>query len=258
MHVDDLGAGHGSVTGGRVVCLVPSLTEAIATTCPGTLVGATDWCTHPADLDVVRVRGTKNPDVPTIVSLRPDLVVANTEENREPDVAALRDAGLDVWVTDIRTVPGALASMGRLLAALGAGDVPWLAQAGDVWSTPPPAGATVMVAVPIWRRPWMVLGCDTFAGDVLGRLGYANAFGGSTERYPRTTVEEIVHSGAAGVVLPSEPYAFTATDGPEALQPLPCALVDGRDLTWYGPSLVEARDRLAGALAPLRRPAAGR
>ena len=41
----------------RVVSLVPSLTEAIATSCPQLLVGATDWCTHPADLDVARVRG---------------------------------------------------------------------------------------------------------------------------------------------------------------------------------------------------------
>ena len=48
---------------GRVVSLVPSLSEAVAVTAPGLLVGATDWCSHPADLDVVRVRGTKNPDV---------------------------------------------------------------------------------------------------------------------------------------------------------------------------------------------------
>lgn len=46
----------------RVVSLVPSLTEAIAATRREALVGATDWCTHPADLAVPRVRGTKNPD----------------------------------------------------------------------------------------------------------------------------------------------------------------------------------------------------
>ncbi|RYJ00446.1 MAG: hypothetical protein EON52_23640, partial [Actinomycetales bacterium] len=39
----------------RVVSLVPSLTEAVAATRPEALVGATDWCTHPADLDVTRV-----------------------------------------------------------------------------------------------------------------------------------------------------------------------------------------------------------
>ena len=32
----------------RVVSLVPSLTEAVAATAPELLVGATDWCSHPA------------------------------------------------------------------------------------------------------------------------------------------------------------------------------------------------------------------
>src|SRR4051812_49843114 len=90
----------------RVVSLVPSLTEAVAVTAPGLLVGATDWCTHPADLEVVRVKGTKNPDVGAIGALRPDLVLANAEENRQPDLDALRAVGLSVWVTDVRTLDG--------------------------------------------------------------------------------------------------------------------------------------------------------
>ena len=59
----------------RVVSLVPSLTEAVAVSAPGALVGVTDWCTHPADLGAaVRIGGTKNPDVRAIAELRPDLV----------------------------------------------------------------------------------------------------------------------------------------------------------------------------------------
>ncbi|MFD0069547.1 helical backbone metal receptor, partial [Streptomyces sp. NPDC127574] len=78
----------------RVISLVPSLTEAVAVSLPGVLVAATDWCTHPAGLDVERIGGTKNPDVDAVVRLAPDLVVANEEENREPDLAALRRAGI--------------------------------------------------------------------------------------------------------------------------------------------------------------------
>src|SRR6187431_708023 len=107
----------------RVVSIVPSLTEAIATTAPGLLVGATDWCTHPADLSVTRVRGTKNPDVAAIVALAPDLVVANQEENRPDDLDALRAAGVPVYVTDIRTLDGAVdvafGALARMLAACG-------------------------------------------------------------------------------------------------------------------------------------------
>ena len=57
----------------RVVSLVPSLTEAVAVSAPGRLVGATDWCTHPADLAVTRVRGTKNPERARIAALAPTL-----------------------------------------------------------------------------------------------------------------------------------------------------------------------------------------
>ena len=46
----------------RVVSLVPSLTEAIAVSAPTGWSARPTWCTHPADLDVARVRGTKNPD----------------------------------------------------------------------------------------------------------------------------------------------------------------------------------------------------
>src|SRR6478609_1785503 len=123
----------------RVVSLVPSLTEAIATSAPGVLVGATDWCTHPADLDVARVRGTKNPDLAAIRTLSPDLVVANQEENRELDVRRLRDAGVAVWVTRIETVEESLESMSRLLdEALETSRPGWLDDAWGLWGGPPP------------------------------------------------------------------------------------------------------------------------
>jgi ABC-type Fe3+-hydroxamate transport system substrate-binding protein len=234
----------------RVVSLVPSLTEAIAATCPERLVGATDWCTHPADLDVTRVRGTKNPDRAAVVALRPDLVVANQEENRELDVRRLREAGVPVWVTRIESVPEALASMRRLLTeAFGVETPAWLVEAERLWAGPVPAAAA-RVAVPIWREPWMVVGRDTFTGDLLARLGLANAYADAAERYPTVDAAELDAAGLDLVLLPDEPYVFTADDGPEAFPRTRTQLVSGRLLTWYGPSLVEARRALAGLAAP--------
>jgi ABC-type Fe3+-hydroxamate transport system substrate-binding protein len=222
-----------------VVSLVPSLTEAVAATAPHLLVGATDWCSHPADLDVPRVGGTKWPDVARVLALRPDLVLANAEENREADVAALRAAGVRVLVTAPATVPQALDELGRVCDVLGAGDPPWLRAARAAWADPPRL-APVRAVVPIWRRPWMVLGRDTFAGDVLARLGVVNVFAGSVDRYPRLGRDEPATVAAELVVLPDEPYAFTPDDGPEAWPQARPAFVSGRHLTWYGPSLAEA------------------
>jgi ABC-type Fe3+-hydroxamate transport system substrate-binding protein len=224
----------------RVVSLVPSLTEAVAATAPGALVGATDWCTHPADLDVARVRGTKNPDRAAIAALEPDLVIANKEENRELDVQRLRADGIPVWVTDIETVPQALASMRRLLVdACGWSAPSWLEDAERLWSGDVPE-PRARVVVPIWRDPWMVVGHPTFTADLLARVGLEVVTAGEEGRYPHVDVERLDSAGADLVLLPDEPYVFTAADGPEAFSRTPTRLVNGRLITWYGPSLVEA------------------
>ena len=234
----------------RVVSIVPSLTEAVAATAPGLLAGATDWCTHPADLDVLRVRGTKNPDVDAIVALGPDLVVANAEENREPDLEALRAAGVPVWVTDVRTLDQAFDSLERMLAACGLVRPGWLDEAERAWADAAALVPRRRALVPIWRRPWMAVGSDTFTGAVLARLGADNVLAGVPDRYPRIVVDALPPVDL--VVLPDEPYRFAADDGPEAFPGVPAALVSGRHLTWYGPSLVEAPAVLLGQLRSAR------
>lgn len=238
---DDLGfADDWAPEAARVVSLVPSITEALALTRPEALVGATDWCTHPADLDVPRVRGTKNPNLPAIRELSPDLVVTTKEENRELDVRRLRESGIRVWVTDIETVPQAVASLERLFAdALGWGIPDWLSQARQLWCGELPP-VIRRVVVPIWRDPWMVVGPSTFTSDLLRRLGWENVIADGEDRYPRVEVAAIDAADADAVLLPDEPYVFTRHDGPEAFTRTPTELVSGRLLTWYGPSLIEA------------------
>jgi ABC-type Fe3+-hydroxamate transport system substrate-binding protein len=227
-----------------VVSLVPSLTEAVGESAPELLVGVTDWCTHPADLSAARVGGTKNPRVDDVVGLRPDLVLVNTEENRAIDLDALGAAGLELWVTDYETVPDAISGLAAMLDALGLGRPAWLDGAEAAWREPW-SRERRSALVPIWRRPWMALGRDTFAGDVLRRLGVDNALARDPERYPKVDLAHLPPYEI--VVLPDEPYAFSLDDGPEAFE-VPARLVSGRHLTWYGPSLAEARDVLTAQL----------
>ncbi|HEY2791807.1 MAG TPA: helical backbone metal receptor [Micromonosporaceae bacterium] len=231
----------------RVVSLVPSLTEAVASVDPGVLVGATDYCVHPASLDVARVGGSKYPDLDAVRALRPDLVLANVEENRRSDIEALRADGISVWVTYPKTVDEALASLGRMFEGLHLPAPDWLAEASLVWSAPAEPIADRAV-VPVWRKPWIVLGSDTFAGDMLRRLGVTHLYADSSERYPRPPLAELLAGEPDLLVLPDEPYAFTAADGPEAFPGVRFALVSGRHLTWYGPTLVEAREVLTRQL----------
>lgn len=233
----------------RVVSLVPSLTESIAATRPDALVAATDWCTNPAELSVERIRGTKNPDVRRIIELAPDLVVANREENRRIDVERLRASGIPVWVTVTESVPTALDALRRLFVdALGWGEPAWLVECRRQWNIAIPTPA-FHIAIPIWRDPWMVVGRDTFSGDLAARLGLANVFADHPDRYPHTTIAEVLSRRPGLILLPDEPYRFTPSDGPDAFpDDVKCVLVEGRALTWYGPSLLNARRTLLDAV----------
>jgi hypothetical protein len=94
----------------------------------------------------------------------------------------------------------------------------------------------------------MVVGARTFAGDMLTRLGLAHVFGGSPDRYPKHELTDLLAAGAELAVLPDEPYLFTASDGPESFPGIAVALVSGRSLTWYGPSLTTARAELTASV----------
>ena len=225
----------------RVVSLVPSTTETVAALGLGeTLVGVTDYCTQGTPAGTPRLGGTKNPKTDEIVALRPDVVLVNTEENRAPDVEFLRAAGLAVHETFPRTVVearDAVVELGELLGAQApaARMAAEIDQALEQARDSAPAQRVVALTL-IWRKPWMGVGPDTYADDLLWQCGFANALAGYDERYPR--LEEGLLFGADVVLLPSEPYEFT----PDDLGPLtrlaghtPPEFVDGELLTWHGP-----------------------
>jgi ABC-type Fe3+-hydroxamate transport system substrate-binding protein len=247
---------------GRVVSLVPSLTEWLVMAGVGErLVGVTDWCVEPAGAleGLARVRGTKNPDLAAIRALEPDLVVANGEENRRIDVQRLEAGGLATFVTMPTTVAGAVAGLRDLAAAVGdlpgaaAVDAELVAAVGHAYRNRP--ARRLRYACPVWRDPWMWLGRRTYAADLLGLAGGEPVLDDPATRYPKLDPAELAARQPEVVLLPSEPYAFTATDAQEVAVTFGGArveLVDGRALTWYGPRIPAA---LAGFRALLERAA---
>lgn len=160
----------------------------------------------------------------------------------------LRAAGISVWVTVIRTLEEAIASLRRMFTVcLGWPEPDWLAHVERIWRAPS-AGPRRRAVVPVWRDPWMVVGAGTFTGDLAARLGLDNVYAGHSERYPQVTLDDLAARQPDIVVLPDEPYPFSAADGPEAFPGRRVALVEGRGLTWYGPSLLTARALLSEQL----------
>lgn len=256
----------------RLVSLVPSVSETLWWWHRADrLVGVTDYCVAPpsAFQQARRIRGTKNPDVAGIVELAPDLVIADQEENRASDVAALRAAGIAVYVTRVRSVTDAMRSLEGLAAVLGSpavgiGAARSIRRAIDRVRAVP---GTVGAICPIWRdgahrgedETWWLVGPDTFAGDLLLHAGIAVRTAPDEQvrpddRYPRVRVDEPwPHAGVA--LLPDEPYAFGTSDAAELRAAgWRVRRLDGASLTWWGPRTPSALTDLAEMAAQLRRP----
>jgi hypothetical protein len=271
----------------RVVSLVPSETLSVAELVGiERIVGRTDYCVEPAGaVDAIpSVGGTKGFDVDAVRALRPDLVLANKEENSRPLVQALIAAGLPVHVSFPCTVDQSIDYLDALCQLLGvdATTAAPLAACRDAVARARAAHpARLPVFVPIWKDPWMTFDRGAYASDILslcggdnvfaGRarlyplaadLGRANAWSGERvekkdTRYPRIQLEEVVERGARAALLPDEPYAFGEED--EAVfaelaspEPIVVERVDGKDLFWYGTHMARAVVRLGEDVARAR------
>lgn len=265
----------------RVVSLVPSETHSVAVLRgPDAIVGRTRYCVEPP-LAAPVVGGTKDVDVDAVAALRPDLVLANKEENSRRGVEALIAAGLPVHVSfpcGVREAVEYLGVLERLLGTSGGHRRRLSALVEDLATRP---GAGVRTFVPIWVDPWMTFDGRTFASDLLELCGGVNVFadrprryplaadlgrrpplaasrvGDRDTRYPRVTLEEVLGRAPELALLPDEPYAF----GPSEAAALVGAgipaervrFVSGKDLFWYGGWMLEGLPRLAAILDEARR-----
>jgi ABC-type Fe3+-hydroxamate transport system substrate-binding protein len=247
------------VTPERIVSLVPSLTEALFAFGAGErVVGRTRYCLWPprAIGKVPTVGGTKKVDVDRVLELEPDLIVAVREENSRENVEKLEGSGVPVFVGAPETVEEAIELLRKLAERVEAPrSEAVLDPIGRVYDRlRNVTGGTRRVFVPIWKRPYMSVGSDTYVHDVLETCGGENVCGNST-RYPIVTLEEVEAAQPEVVLLPDEPYPFCAEDLEEFYElDVPAAhadrihLVDGKLLTWYGPRMSSSLTQLSALL----------
>jgi ABC-type Fe3+-hydroxamate transport system substrate-binding protein len=232
----------------RVVSLVPSLTETFALLAGADrLAGITRYCIHPQEAlrGIPRIGGTKDPDIDKILSLAPDVVIANEEENLARHVEAL-DKSVPVFVTFPRSVRQTIKTVRDLGVITGATDnAEQFAQSCEAVLKAIEADASIAnplrTACMIWKEPWMCAGPDTYVSNVLEVLGFENIFDSSQERYFKTTLDEVIARTPQLILLPDEPYEFEEGDKALVLDHLKShaanarvELIEGSNLTWFG------------------------
>src|SRR3954452_15310703 len=203
----------------RIVSLVPSLTETLFALGVGEkVVGRTRYCTQPPRMvgKVPKVGGTKKIDIRRVLELEPDLIVAVREENSKEDVETLAEAGVPIFLGAPETVDGAVRMLRELAARVEGpltenvlGPIERV-----VKKLERRRGFPRRVFVPIWKNPYMGTGSDTYVHDVLMMSGGENVCCGMT-RYPVLTRQEIEALQPEIILLPDEPYPFSAEDLPE-------------------------------------------
>jgi ABC-type Fe3+-hydroxamate transport system substrate-binding protein len=248
------------VTPNRIISLVPSLTEALFSFGVGEkVVGRTRYCLWPprAVGKVPTVGGTKKVDVRRAFELEPDLIVAVKEENARENVEELEEAGVPIFIGAPEDVAGAIRLLRELAERVEAPRTEAVLDPiervygrlknGVVRGAP-------LVFVPIWKKPYMSVGSDTYVHDVLEMCGGENICSDAT-RYPIITLKGVEAAQPEVILLPDEPYPFSAEDLEDfyaldvpAIHADRIHLVDGKLLTWYGPRMASSLVQLSALL----------
>lgn len=235
--------------------MVPSQTELLyALGLDEEVKGITKFCVHPPHWlkEKQRIGGTKNPNLPAIKALKPDLIVANFEENRKEDIEVLARE-FPVWVTDVTNLDTAIqmiADLGKLLhkekqaLELGNKILSLKASKGHFLKNKKVLNAAYL----IWKKPYMTIGGDTFINSMLLEAGMKNVFEGE-KRYPEISLEDRGLKQAELILLSTEPYPFSHKDLEEMKEIFPqkeVLIVDGEMFSWFGSRILKAIPYLSG------------
>jgi ABC-type Fe3+-hydroxamate transport system substrate-binding protein len=202
------------------------------------VIGITKFCVHPEHWKQTKtiVGGTKNVNIQLVDSLKPDLIIANKEENTRQDVERL--SKYHVYVSDIKSVNDAYKMMNDVAGLTGTSAGSLIDQIKTSFTSLPSFEIKRALYL-IWKKPWMAAGSDTFINEMMKIAGFENVV--RDGRYPSVSEEEIKKLNPEVVLLSSEPYPFKDQHVDELKRLLPNAkvvLVDGEMFSWYGSRMV--------------------
>ena len=230
----------------RIVSLVPSQTELLFSLgLADSIVGITKFCIHPEQecAGKTRVGGTKNVDLQKIRTLKPDLIIANKEEN---EALQLKELMLEfpIWISNIQSLNDAYVMMeaiGKLTARTTESMllISTIKEAFKKLDFPFPKKRAAYL---IWNDPLMAAANDTFINAMLEVAGFSNVLNDLT-RYPKIDLAILKKSKPDYVMLSTEPFPFKERQVYEMQKELPeskVILVDGEMFSWYGPRLLKS------------------
>lgn len=239
----------------RIISTVPSITELLYDlNLDHEVVGITKFCVHPNDWyrNKTRIGGTKTLDIDKIIKLKPDLIIANKEENIKSQIEELSKHS-ETIITDIKTVEDnykLINIVSQITNKIEEGKI--LNEKYDkVLHTISQNKINSTAAYLIWENPIMTIGHDTYIHSVMNLCGIKNVAEEST-RYPTVSIDEIRAYNPDMILLSSEPFPYKEKHVQlykEQFSNTKVMLVDGEIFSWYGTRLIKSLDGVLSFLA---------
>jgi iron complex transport system substrate-binding protein len=202
----------------RIVSLAPSITECLFAIGAGDqVVAVTDYCNYPPEARrKPRVGGMVNPSMEAVIAQRPDLIVLSMEGNIREDFRRLTSLGVQVYVTNPRTMEGIHRSITQLGVLTGRADnaaqVVEAMQAREEavrlrTSRLTPVRTLLLVSL----QPLICAGSNTFINELLERAGAANLAARARGNYPTYSRETVIANNPDVIILMSDLLSDPAT-----------------------------------------------
>jgi ABC-type Fe3+-hydroxamate transport system substrate-binding protein len=231
----------------RIISVVPSQTELLFDLgLDKEVIGITRFCIHPQKWfkEKPKIGGTKKLNIDKIISMCPDLIIANKEENTKEDIEILKQH-FPVWISDIYSLEDAL----KMIAAIGeltekkekaAAIIQTIKTEFALLDNEFKNKKYIRTAYFIWYNPMMAAAKCTFIDDMLNKCKFENAFA-DKNRYPKIAEHQLQEVNPELILLSSEPFPFKEKHIAYFKEICPntiIKLVDGELFSWYGSRLM--------------------
>jgi iron complex transport system substrate-binding protein len=252
----------------RIVSLVPSVTEIVFSLgAQDRLVGRTDFCDYPLAVRTKpSVGGMVNPNLETLVALKPDLVIGTDEGNRQETFRQLERLRIPIYLVHASRIAETVDLIARVGELTGhQADAPRLTgemlrrvEAVRRAVAPFPRPRVLYV---LWPDPLIVPGQASMLTELIEIAGGVSITGGDGEAYPRFSLEAAVtrapeviiladHSSGASTAGRSAPEKWQRLVSVPAIRAGRLHSADLSILHRYGPRVPEGLETLARMIHP--------
>jgi len=249
----------------RIVSLAPSVTETLYAIGAGDrVVGVTEFCDYPPDARSKPKVAYSNPNLETIVALKPDLVLAPRDFIRPDILAKLEQLKIAAFVVDAKRlddIPTEMQTIGRILGRSDEANRVALEIRRHILEVKAKTERLprLRVLYVLNTEPLISVGPGSFIHELIEIAGGQNVAAGASTPYPRLSIEAVLKEDPQLIIFPhgstegipqGERDLWKRWVGMSAVKASAFHQVPSDVLNRPGPRVVEGLDALAAIIHP--------